>query len=170
VKLTPELELEICRRVADGESLTTICKDPAMPSRTTVQTHLRDDASFRAAYQIAQVDRMHVLGDEIIAIADAPPPMDVDEDGNRRISNAGVQQQRLRVDTRKWLMAHMAPKAFGDRVAITGADGAFLSEDDDIDLARRVAFALSRASETVQRREARQVKLIAYEPEDAVIQ
>jgi len=34
--------------------------------------------------------------------------------------NALVQQLRLDVDTRKWLLSKMSPRRFGDRVEISG--------------------------------------------------
>lgn len=33
-----------------------------------------------------------------------------------------IQRSKLRVDTRKWLASKMAPKKYGDKVAIGGAD------------------------------------------------
>ena len=40
---TRQIENEICRRIAQGESLRQICRDPGMPCRDTVQRWLRAD-------------------------------------------------------------------------------------------------------------------------------
>ena len=46
---TPELGAAICRRVAGGESLRSICRvDPAMPTEKTVWNWARADEGFRA--------------------------------------------------------------------------------------------------------------------------
>lgn len=41
---TEEMGDEICRRIADGESLRSICEDDHMPNRETVRLWLRDDS------------------------------------------------------------------------------------------------------------------------------
>jgi hypothetical protein len=50
------------------------------------------------------------MADEVIEISDADCTVDGKPD------NALVQQARLRVDTRKWLLSKMLPRRFGDRV------------------------------------------------------
>jgi hypothetical protein len=56
------------------------------------------------------------MADELIEIADADCTVDGKPD------NALVQQARLRVDTRKWILSKMLPKRYGDRVTteVTG--------------------------------------------------
>lgn len=163
VAFTPELGVLICQRIADGESLSQICEDPAFPTRSTVQRHLRDNADFREAYRVAQVDRMHVFADEIVSIADEPLPADLpDEKGALA---AFVQKQRLRVDARKWVASKLAPKTFGDQVAVTGPEGVPLipGPDHQIELARRLAWMLRKADAAVDARQA--TPLLSYEPE-----
>jgi hypothetical protein len=56
---SPKMAEAICGRVAAGESLAAICKDPAMPHRTSVRNwRLRDEAfdrAFRAARRTARL-------------------------------------------------------------------------------------------------------------------
>ena len=63
------------------------------------------------------------MAEEIIAISDANY---TGPDG--LVDNGAVQQARLRVDNRKWLLSKMLPKQFGDRVTqeITGDNGGAL--------------------------------------------
>ena len=56
-----------------------------------------------------------------------------------------IQRSKLRVDTRKWAMARMAPKRYGDRIMQehTGADGGPIetrerSDDEKIAAARGI--------------------------------
>jgi outer membrane lipoprotein-sorting protein len=42
-----------------------------------------------------------------------------------KAAGAAVQAQRLRVDTRKWLMAKMKPKVYGEKLDLT-SDGKVL--------------------------------------------
>jgi hypothetical protein len=146
---TEELGIEICRRVAEGEPLTKVCKSVSMPHLSTVYRWLRDIPEFDKLMRIARFDQAATLFSQAIEIADEPPPMDVDADGTQRISSAGVQAQRLRVDTRKWAAARLLPKAYGERVELTGAGGERLmpaqTEVDVIEVARKVAFVLHMA-------------------------
>jgi hypothetical protein len=51
--------------------------------------------------------------------------------GEGKVDNAMVQKQRLRVDTRKWLLSKLAPKKYGDKLELSGDDtcSRFNSED-----------------------------------------
>jgi hypothetical protein len=40
---TPELAHEICRRLAEGETLKVICREKGMPSASTVRRWVLDD-------------------------------------------------------------------------------------------------------------------------------
>lgn len=109
-KFTKELAARICQRLAAGETLLAICRDPDMPSDATVRGWaLSDSHGFFAEYARAREIGYLRMADEIGEIAD-----DKAGDANR---------DRLRVDTRKWLLAKCLPKVFGDRVSLAGADG-----------------------------------------------
>lgn len=53
----PALGLEICARVAEGWTITEICADPVMPSRTTLFHWLRRQPYFAAVYEAVRVER-----------------------------------------------------------------------------------------------------------------
>jgi hypothetical protein len=125
-----EIVDRICKRLADGESLNSICSDEAMPSKSTVFRWLAKHETCRQRYARAREIQADTFADEILEIAD-----DARNDWMRRnaAGNEGwqqngeaVQRSRLRVDARKWLASKMAPKKYGDKVTqeLTGADGA----------------------------------------------
>ena len=72
----------------------------------------------------AQADR---FADEIIEIADDATNDWMErrqgEETVRVVNHEHIQRSRLRVDARKWLMAKLAPKKYGDSVALTGGGG-----------------------------------------------
>jgi hypothetical protein len=83
------------------------------------------------------------MADELLEIADNP---DADKDA--------VQRDRLKVDTRKWLLAKALPKIYGDRLTaeVTGKDGAPLNEPvDKFELARSIALMLNEAVEEMEK-------------------
>ena len=63
-RYTEALATVICQRVAGGESLSAICRDPGMPTRDTVRIWRRDRAEFAARLIQAQFDGRHLAGRE----------------------------------------------------------------------------------------------------------
>lgn len=112
----------ICERISEGESLRKICADDEMPNKATVFRWLAAHAEFRDQYAHAREAQADSLADEILDIAD-DSRLDtyIDENGNTRTDQEVIGRSRLRVDARKWLASKMAPKKYGDKVAIGGA-------------------------------------------------
>jgi hypothetical protein len=128
---TPEIAAKICERMAQGESLRSICADENMPARSTVTLWVASNREgFSAQYEIAMQARAHYWADELLDIADDGTNdwMErTDSEGNTigwQINGEAIQRSRLRVDSRKWLLSKMLPK-FADKQAIehTSPDG-----------------------------------------------
>ena len=65
---TPEIGAEICRRMADGESLVEITRDPAMPAgMSTVFQWLAKDVPFAEMYAQAREQQADAYGATIAA-------------------------------------------------------------------------------------------------------
>jgi hypothetical protein len=66
--------------------------------------------------------RADVVFDELIEIADTPvegEKVKIDKDGNEEVQRGDmIEHRRLQVDARKWALARMAPKKYGDKVAV----------------------------------------------------
>jgi hypothetical protein len=101
---TAQIADTICARISNGESLRQICEGADMPGRQTVLDWLDDDGrlDFRAKYERARV---------ILTVADA-------------CTNETAQADRVKIDAYKWRAAKLAPKRYGDKLAIGGDDGA----------------------------------------------
>ena len=113
----------ICERLAEGESLVSICSDKAMPCYATVQNQLGKDDGFVEKYARAREDQADKLVDEIISIADEDPERVVDAQGIKRIDPASVNHNRLRLDARKWVASKLKPKKYGDKLEVGGTGG-----------------------------------------------
>ena len=100
-KYTEALADEVCRRIAEGESLRRITRDPHIPSLGTVIKWRREVPGFLQQYAQAMEDRADTYADEIIDIAD---------------EEADPQKARVRVDARKWVASKLKSKAYGDKV------------------------------------------------------
>lgn len=112
-----EIADAICERLIGGESLRTICGDDAMPAASSVFKWLRQHPDFAEQYARAREAQADALVEDIIEIADdGRSDFRVDGQGNERVDAEHIQRSRLRVDTRKWLMAKLAPKKYGDKI------------------------------------------------------
>lgn len=106
-----------CERVASGESVRSICRDPEFPEMKTIFRWLSKNQDFRQQYDTAKEMGMAAMAEELLQIADdGSNDTYVDDDGKPRVDTDVIQRSRLRVDTRKWLMSKLAPKKYGDKV------------------------------------------------------
>ena len=112
-----EIASLICARMADGESLRSICRDDAMPALSTVFLWVSKHSEFSEQYKLAMASRADAMFEDMIDIADdGRNDYIVNGDGEERFNTEHVQRSRLRLDTRKWMLARMLPKKYGDKV------------------------------------------------------
>jgi len=106
---SPEIADAICERLANGESLRSICRDENMPDERTVRDWvISDHNGFSPQYTRARDIALDRMADDVIDIADtADDP----------------QKARLRFDARRWYLSKLAPKRYGDKLLHTGGDG-----------------------------------------------
>jgi hypothetical protein len=118
-----ELADEICYRIANGEGLVKICKDEHIPARSTVMRWIFKIPEFQDKYTLAREQQADFYFEEILEIADGSENDSyIDEKGNQRVDHENINRSRLRVDTRKWVIARLAPKKYGDRVEFDAED------------------------------------------------
>lgn len=103
---------EICRRIAEDESLRSICLDDHLPDRVTVYRWRRENEEFRDQYTRAREDQGHTAADNI-------------GDVRQMLIDGEIEHQEARVliDALKWESSRRAPKDFGDRIDHTSSDG-----------------------------------------------
>ena len=108
---SPELGEAICELLAEGKSLTSICKRDDIPvSDRTVRTWAADpEHPFSPHYARAREVGYSVMADQMLDLAD-----NVSED------QAAVAKVHRQIETRKWLLSKALPKIYGDKLAIGG--------------------------------------------------
>jgi hypothetical protein len=114
-----EIAETICDRLVNGESLRSICADPAMPSRATVFRWLARNQEFGQLYVFARQCQAEDLADEILKIADDSSrdyKKKIGADGRETwvVDRAHIARCRLRIATRKRILAWMAPRKYGN--------------------------------------------------------
>lgn len=119
-----EIAEEICKRLMAGESMSAVCRDETMPPRWQVYEWLAAKPEFADRYARASEIRADRVFDEIFEIADDNQhDIRVNEDGVELLNSDHVQRAKLRIDARKWALAKMMPKKYGDKIQHTGDGG-----------------------------------------------
>lgn len=117
---TPELADRICLLISTTTLGTTKVSEMCGITRESLFTWRLRHPEFADKYAQAKREQQELMAEEIAEIADESPVCVMQGDGWTKecVDAAGVQRNRLRVDTSKWLMSKLAPKVYGDRQAI----------------------------------------------------
>ena len=133
VNYSDELVQSILDRIIDGESLRHICEAAGMPNRGTVLKWLRDDQVLATRYAHARARQADYLEEEMADI-------------EQKTLDGGIDPAIARVvlASKQWRASKLAPKVYGDKIAVGGADDlppvkAMSMEE----AARRIAFVLT---------------------------
>jgi hypothetical protein len=127
MKATPKLEkqkkiTEVLTQMREGKSLRQASKMAGV-ARQTFLDWVDKDQELSGQYARARSDMIDKIADDIMTIADE----DLIPTGEGKVDSAMVQKQRLRVDTRKWLLSKLAPKKYGDKLELSGDEQAPVS-------------------------------------------
>lgn len=116
-----EVALAVCERIADGESLRSVCRDDAMPAKSTIFKWLSQQQAFADQYARAMEARADAMFEDILEIADdkSQDVKIVGEDEREVCNTEFVQRARLRVDARKWMLGKMSPKKYGEKLDLS---------------------------------------------------
>lgn len=120
-KINEAIVVEICDRLARGESLRGICADAHIPDTSTIRRWLAHEdaknmppvyAEFRAQYARAREDQADALADEIL-------------DEARAVTEKTANAKRVLIDALKWRAGKLKPKVYGNKVdhEISGPEG-----------------------------------------------
>lgn len=123
---SPELVARLCAELSQGKSLRTVTRNDDMPALTTIFRWLSlSNAAewaqdFRDQYARAKEEAADAMADEVLHISDTPvmgETRTIRPDGSVEVKqDEMLGHRRLQIDTRKWLMAKMKPKKYGERI------------------------------------------------------
>lgn len=120
---TQDLADLICERLALGESMRTVCAPDDMPAMSSVFKWLREHKEFSEQYARAKEESTDAMAEDLLYISDTPLMGEIrtiKPDGSVEIKqDEMLGHRRLQVDSRKWLMAKMKPKKYGDKLDMT---------------------------------------------------
>jgi chromosome condensin MukBEF complex kleisin-like MukF subunit len=120
----------ICDAISEGGALYRLCEERAdFPAERTVYRWLDTHPGFAQKYTRARELQQDREADKIVVIAD-------------EADDAAIA--RLRIDSRKWRAAKMAPKKYGDRLDLNHSGS--IQQLSDEQLEARLAELLRRAA------------------------
>ncbi len=122
---SPELADYICEQIAEGNSLSSICKREGMPKMTAVFSWLSKYEDFANNYARSTKDRTEALIEQAFDIA-RDGSNDWVEDNylegktpGYALNGENIQRSKLQVDLIKWYASKMLPKKYGDKMDVT---------------------------------------------------
>ena len=139
----------ICERIADGQSLRTICADEGMPSTSTVCKWLAEQPSFSEQYARARELQADALFDEILEIADdgsndwMERKNADDQSIGWRENGEALRRSQLRVDARKWMAGKLQAKKYGDKIDVNHSGSIQTMSEEQVNA--RLAELLGKA-------------------------
>lgn len=109
----------ICQTVLqgmrDGLSAFKACQAAGVP-QSTFNRWVDADAKLAEDYAHAREDLIERMANDVLELADSEVP----ETGDGKRDWQAIQQRKLQVDSRKWLLSKLAPKKYGDRLELAG--------------------------------------------------
>lgn len=141
---------EICERLANGESLRSICRDEHMPPDPTVRNWVVYDVDgFAAQYTRARDAGLDVMAEQVLEIADDGTNDWMEKHGKNGgtfIAENGeaMARSRLRFDARRWYLSKLAPKRYGDRQAVELSGSIEIKEMSDEDMRAELAALVAQ--------------------------
>lgn len=145
---TLELGDIICSQIAEGVSLSKICKtNEGMPETRSIYRWLRTEPEFSQNYKNAKEDQADKMVEDMLDIADDGRNDYMDKLGQDgeiagvQLNTENIQRSRLRVDTRKWAASKFKAKKYGDKIITEHTGSINLTEMTQEELDRALAEA-----------------------------
>jgi hypothetical protein len=123
-RFEPDLMLQICERIANGETLTAICKEAEMPHVATVRRWVLSYPEATRAYAAAREQSAHSLEERALIMAGALEAGEVSKD---QIRAYDVAMNQLR-----WSAGKRNPRVYSDKIPPTTAIGIQINTSLDL--------------------------------------
>jgi hypothetical protein len=118
---------DVCDLLSAGGSLQGACRQIEDAKFQTILDWVEKYPELAVHYAQARARGYQLLADEIITISDEAEVAAnyKGEDVTLQLDATAIARNRLRVDTRKWMLSKMLPKVYGEKLTteITGSGG-----------------------------------------------
>ena len=110
---------QVCELLEKGNSLRSALTKVNISSQTFYAIIDIDEEKSKQ-YARACEERADAIFEDILKISDASEDdLIIDENGNPVTNHNVIQRDRLRVDSRKWMLSKMQPKKYGNKLDLT---------------------------------------------------
>lgn len=120
-----ELANEFCSRVAEGRTVTSVCKDEDMPWQSRIYSWVRMYPEFALKLEEAREQRSEAFAEEVRELAST-------------VMTKQIQPDRVRVAVYALEKAHQMMKPKTTRIELTGANGKPVEHDHKVKIAADV--------------------------------
>ena len=110
-KFSDALADSICEQLADKFSLRQICQKPGMPNRATVHRWMAENPAFATKCAHAREEQADYIVEDCIDIEDRTISGEINPAAARAV-----------LSSKQWRASKLAPKKYGDRLAVGGDD------------------------------------------------
>ncbi len=156
---TTEKEDELLNRIANGQSLASICEADDMPSPSAVFRRMERDDAFRERYYRAREQQGALLFDQCLQIADDDSadvlPGDASQGIEPTVNHAAIARAKLRIETRFRMAGkynvRFAEKAGADAVTVNHNTLQIDARTMDVDQREQLRAMLIAARDTTGR-------------------
>lgn len=107
---------QVCQRIEQGEPLRRILRSDNAPMSADLFYDMVKDKSKSERYARAREIYADNVFEEMLDIADCEDNDIIETDEGPRVNHDVIQRDRLRVDTRKWMLSKLQPKKYGDKL------------------------------------------------------
>lgn len=101
--------VRILDAIAAGISLKDACQAEGSVTPRAFQKWVAEDSQLAVRYEMARQEYAQQIADELIALSDTPPAAGA--------TAVDIHHLRLRIDTRKWVVAKLLPR-YNDKVQV----------------------------------------------------
>lgn len=105
--------IDVCNAISEGHSLRKACKQVGI-SKPTFLSRCNDNKDLADHYARARNDLLEYWANQVIDLTD----QEFEKDQYGRIDPALIQQARLQVDSRRWILGKLQPRKYGDKSSI----------------------------------------------------
>lgn len=113
---------KIIERIESGQSVRFIGSEDDFPCADTIHSWIKKYPEFTERYARAKTHYADSMFEEILEIADDGRNDWMEREGRQgsyiALNEEAIARARLRVDTRKWMLAKLAPKKYGDKIEV----------------------------------------------------
>jgi hypothetical protein len=143
IEYSPELADRVLSRLAMGEPLKSIGRDPLMPAASTVVGWAtRDVDGFAERYRAARNSQLEMMAEDLLDIAE-DSSLDWEEtEKGKRVNGEVVNRSKLRVHARMWLLSKLKPETYGDRLNLNHSGSIDVNRLEDQQLTAMLEGAL----------------------------